>query len=121
MTQSPGYIADFDSATAMLRAVANYLHGRDFPLLGAMPVSRVPLMRFVGGVVNALPRALREQVYIWSGWLEAIPPRRLREAALDRVCEWATGPPQWRAPAFTPTSRSTRCAGRSSRRAISSR
>jgi hypothetical protein len=35
------YIADFDSAAAMLRALANDLHGRDFPLLGTMPRSRL--------------------------------------------------------------------------------
>lgn len=31
---SPRAVADFDSATGMLRAVARYLHGQDFPGLG---------------------------------------------------------------------------------------
>src|SRR5207249_2636918 len=61
------------------------------PLLGAMPPSREPLMRVVATAVNALPIALREQVYIWSGWLEAIPPRKLGQAKLDDVCRWVTG------------------------------
>jgi hypothetical protein len=55
------YLADFDSATAMLRALANFLHGRDFPLLGAMPPRREPLMLAVGTAVNALAAWLREQ------------------------------------------------------------
>jgi hypothetical protein len=87
---SQRYIADFDSATAMVRALANCLCGRDFPLLGAMRPSREPVMRLVSAGVNALPAVLREQVYIWSGWWEAIAPRNLSEAKLDGVCEWVT-------------------------------
>jgi hypothetical protein len=35
--QQPHYLANFDSATAMVRALANYLAGKDFPLLGTQP------------------------------------------------------------------------------------
>ena len=76
MNTSKGpYIANFDSAAAMLRALANYLHGEDFLMLGTVPKSRAPLMKLaslVGSAINALPVALREQVYIWSGRTEAI-------------------------------------------------
>src|SRR5919108_4686858 len=41
-------IADFDSAAAMLRALAGYLHGTDFPLLGVFPTSKEPLWRAIG-------------------------------------------------------------------------
>ena len=34
-----GHLADFDSATAMLRALSRFLDGRDFPMLGTQPVS----------------------------------------------------------------------------------
>jgi hypothetical protein len=81
------YVADFDSATAMLRALAHYLNGRDFPLLGAMPQSRTPIMKVAAQAVNRLPRRLREQVYIWSGRFEAIPPRQLLAIDLNRVAE----------------------------------
>jgi hypothetical protein len=37
MSDKPSYLADFDSASAMLVALARFLHGQDFPLMGAMP------------------------------------------------------------------------------------
>src|SRR5207245_2513725 len=83
------YLADFDSATAMLRALANYLHGQDFPLLGALPRWRALDMKVIAAVVNRLPKNLKEQVYIWSGWLEAVATRNLHQAKTDRVTEWA--------------------------------
>jgi hypothetical protein len=84
----PRYLADFDSATAMLRALARYLHGRDFPLLGAMPRWAAPAMKLAAGAVNRLPPRLQEQVYIWSGWYEAISPKRLDQVNLEDVAEW---------------------------------
>ena len=41
--KSSSTVADFDSATAMLRALSNYLKGEDFPLLGAMPRRNEPV------------------------------------------------------------------------------
>jgi hypothetical protein len=83
------YIADFDSAAAMLRALANYLRGRDFPLLGAMPRWRSFDMKGVAHLVNRLPNPVKEQVYIWSGRYEAIKPQKLRKAKTEKIAEWA--------------------------------
>jgi hypothetical protein len=83
------YVADFDSAAAMLRALANYLRGRDFPLLGAIPRWRSFDMKLIGNVVNRMPDRLKEQVYIWSGRYEAIRPQKLRQANTDRIADWA--------------------------------
>ena len=91
MADHPKYLADFDSATAMLRALAAHLHGRDVPLLGAMPRWAGPPMRALGAVVNAMPNAIREQVYIWSGWLEAIAQRRVNEIDGDAITGWMAG------------------------------
>src|SRR5918996_4456859 len=66
------YLADFDSAAAMLRALANYLQGQDFPLLGALPRWRAHDMKVFAAVVNLMPKSMKEQVYIWSGWFEAV-------------------------------------------------
>src|SRR5205823_6480378 len=89
--QPSSYVADFDSSVGMVRALANYLHARDFPLLGTMPPSRAPAMKPAAAVVNALPDALKEQVYIWSGRFEAIAPRKLARANAEHVAEWITG------------------------------
>ena len=81
------YVADFDSATAMLRALAGYLNGKDFPLLGTMPKNRASLMKAAAQAVNRMPCRLREQVYIWSGRFEAIRPRQLPYVNMDLVDE----------------------------------
>jgi hypothetical protein len=95
------YIADFDSAAAMLRALANYLHGRDFPLLGAMPRWRSFDMKVIGNVVNRMPNPMREQVYIWSGRYEAIRPQKLPKAKTEGIAEWVVSLyPQRRYPAI---------------------
>lgn len=82
------YIADFDSAAAMLRASANCLHGRDFPLLGAIPRWRSLDMKFIANMVNRMPDRMKEQIYIWSGRLEAIAARNLRKAKTEQITQW---------------------------------
>ena len=56
----PAYIANFDSATAMVRASARYLHGGSFPQLGAMLQAAMPLMKPTARLLNALPEKARE-------------------------------------------------------------
>jgi hypothetical protein len=98
-TRKPA-VANFDSATAMVRALAGFLHGRDFPLLGELPPWSESVMRGVGNLVNALPQVLREQVYIWGGWAETIAPERLGTAQAEDVAAWmAALYPQRRFPA----------------------
>ena len=53
----PDYLADFDSATAMLRALAAFLHGRDFPNLGLASA-----LKPVAIGANLLPMTIRQEV-----------------------------------------------------------
>lgn len=93
----------------MVHALANYLDGRDFLLLGAMPRWRAYDMRLLVSIANALPRALQEQVYIWSGRFEAIAARKLHQANTDQIAEWVTGLyPKRKYPAVAIGSRSRR-------------
>jgi hypothetical protein len=85
------YLADFDSATGMLRALAATLRGEGLPLLGAMPPSRAPVMKLVASVVNRLAKPLQEQVYIVSGWLEAVSARRLTTVSGEDVARFMAG------------------------------
>lgn len=89
--KTPSYVANFDSATAMLRACAAYLRGEDFPALGALPKGIVPIMRPVTAAVNALPRRLREEVYARASSNEAIRPEELRLVSAERVSRWMVG------------------------------
>ncbi|MFL5878535.1 MAG: hypothetical protein ACJ782_00230 [Actinomycetota bacterium] len=79
------YVAGFDSAGAMLRALARFLHGRDFPALGN-PRVLAPLL--VAG--NLLPARLRERLYAASGGLTAVPAERLGRPFVEEVAAWMT-------------------------------
>jgi hypothetical protein len=84
----PGYIANFDSAAAMLRATARALAGKDFPALG------LPLARPLKGVVpavNLLPTQARDAFYAVSGVGEAIGPGAIGKVRAERIAEWAVG------------------------------
>lgn len=82
----PGYIANFDSGSAMLRATARFLQGRDFPALGlARPLKRVvPL-------ANLLPMRVREGLYAVGGVGEAILERGTDNVDAERLAQWAVG------------------------------
>src|SRR5215217_2425809 len=88
MSDKPSYVADFDSASAMLTALARVLHGQDFPMLGALPRWMMPVMKILAGAVNRLPVWAQEQVYIWSGWLEAASSRQLDCVQESDLSEW---------------------------------
>jgi hypothetical protein len=91
----PGYIANFDSASAMLRATARFLKGRDFPALGLGRAMKPPQRQ-----LNKLPRKLREVGYSAAAANEAIRPFSIRRVSDDRLARWATGLyPQRRYPA----------------------
>jgi hypothetical protein len=78
-------VAGFDSSGAMLRALARFLHGQDFPALGN-PRALAPLL--IAG--NLLPARLRERVYAASGGLTAVPAERLSRPFAEDVAAWTT-------------------------------
>jgi hypothetical protein len=78
-------LADFDSAPAMLRGLAAYLHGRDFPGLGIWPPALEPFARGL----NRLPRRVREMVYRIAGRMEALPAQRLGDVRAETLSQWA--------------------------------
>lgn len=82
--RTPPYIADFDSASGLLRALGRFLHGQDFPAVGTPP----PLWPVMASV-NALPQRVREAIYVWSGWSEAIPPERIGDVCAEETARWA--------------------------------
>jgi hypothetical protein len=88
MPKKPSYLADFDSGAGMLLALSRFLHGNDFPLLGTLPRWTAPGMKVLAATVNHLPRWWQEQVYIWSGWLEAIAPDKVAEIDGHAIAAW---------------------------------
>jgi len=99
--KAPGYVASFDSATAMMRANAAFLRGRDFPVLGTVPSRLAPAMRPIAATINALPERAREVLYARSGAREAILPEKLAEVRAEDVARWTVDQyPGWRYPAM---------------------
>lgn len=81
----PRFLANFDSGTAMVRSTGRFLRGKDFPGVGIAPPAK-PL----AAVVNALPRQIRETMYVWSGYGEAIPADRLGDVRAEELSTWVT-------------------------------
>ncbi|MDP9435058.1 MAG: hypothetical protein M3P93_07645 [Actinomycetota bacterium] len=85
MPELPGdrAVADFDSASAMLRATAAALHGRTLPRLGKG--------RLTGTAVRAsaaLPLPLRRAAYARVSGAEAVPGDRLGDLDAEAVAAW---------------------------------
>jgi hypothetical protein len=81
---APSFLADFDSASAMLRATSNVLHGWDYPTLG-QPRLLKPFVRSV----NLLPTRARQQVFALGGMIEGQWPDKLDQVDAEYVAEWA--------------------------------
>lgn len=83
---TPPYIANFDSATSLVRATARYLRGEDFVRLGIIPSALAPLL----SVANHLPRRSRQTLYTWSGANEGIAPKKLKKVRTEAIHRWVT-------------------------------
>ena len=77
------YVADFDSASAMLRALACSLRGQGFSDLGLPSV-----LRPVAIAANSLPHPVRREIYKLGGLFEAISPRRLERIRDQEIAQW---------------------------------
>jgi hypothetical protein len=82
-------VASFDSASTFLRVLAQHLHGKGSPALGLGPAARTTSR--VLPVVNKLPGGVREALYTWSGWSEAVPKDRVGDVDAEAIAAWAAG------------------------------
>ncbi len=82
-------VADFDSATGMLRALSRFLAGRDVPAIGRFPALELP-MSGLFSTLNRLPASAKERAYAASGWAEAIPLRRVGDVRSEDLARWVT-------------------------------
>jgi hypothetical protein len=105
----PNYIIGLDSATAALRSLAQYLHGKDFPKGGVAP----SLTALGINAVNHLPSRLIEIISTWSGWLDASSPRVLDDIRAETIAQWVVKQyPQRRYPVAAISTRCFSSAGR---------
>lgn len=86
MTSAPRYLATFDSASAMARALGSALGGDTYrPVVGARPLA------LAAAVLNHLPYRLRQGIYALGGHIQAIPQRDISEVDPERISEWICG------------------------------
>lgn len=76
-------IADFDSASGMLRAVGSSINGMEFKHLGVSP----PLLPIVMPLFNYLPEKIRDTIYAYVGAMEAIKPNKMCTTSSEDVAE----------------------------------
>jgi hypothetical protein len=81
---SPWFVADFDSSTALLRALAASLNGRRFERLG-----RGRLPGILAEASAALPERLVTAAFARAGAAEAIPAAKFAEVNPDEFAAWA--------------------------------
>lgn len=86
MGNIPPYVAGLDSASTMIRALGTYLHGKDLPMMGLVPPSVGPLLMALGN----MPSFVREWLYTWSGWLDAIPEHQsdIEQIRSETIARW---------------------------------
>jgi hypothetical protein len=82
---TPPFVADFDSATGLVRSLGAALSHEPYLRLG-----RSPLMGRVVHATRALPEAARSAIFARAGAAEAIPPSRLPEVDPEEFCGWVT-------------------------------
>lgn len=82
----PEYLSPVDSSICMVKAVARYLRGQDFPVLG--------LPRFlerVAPLIDLVPPRSREALYTWAACAAAYPPEQLDRVRAADISAWVAG------------------------------
>ncbi len=74
------YITGFDSSTSMLYSLGNCLHGRHAPF--TVPTK---LPSFIGDWLDALPDRIRQDIYTWGGYWDAISPKTLTQVDSEAI------------------------------------
>lgn len=86
MSHAPRGIARFDSAAAMVQALAACLHGKPFSNPG-----QSAFVERAAPIVNALPGAMLGIAYPGGGAAEAIGPRSATRLDIERIASWLCG------------------------------
>jgi hypothetical protein len=83
-------LAAFDSATAMVTALARSLRGKGFPMVGTLPAWTEPLVHPLASIINHIPSSLRESLFVAAGQTESNRADQLHRASVEEMCRWVT-------------------------------
>lgn len=84
MAHKQEYITDFDSSSSMLFALGHFLHGKPFVGCGVAPA----LPDFVAGLIRAIPKKTRREIYGWSGKVGAIAEEHACKVDSEQISSW---------------------------------
>lgn len=79
-------IIQFDSSAALLKSLALFHQDLDFEKGGLSP--DIPF--WISYLINRTPRVLRQYLYSWSGWIDAIQKNDLDQIDPQNIGEWVT-------------------------------
>jgi hypothetical protein len=78
-------IIQFDSSAALLKSLALYHHQQDFAKGGLVP----GIPSWASHLVNRTPRLIRQHLYSWSGWVDALRKPVINHINPYEVAQWA--------------------------------
>lgn len=81
-------IAGFDSASGMTRVLAAAVDGRDAPAVAQYPRRWEPVIHRLVTGAEKLPPRMAEAIYRRSGWMDAVPDKKLMQVKSDQLAEW---------------------------------
>lgn len=81
----PWFVANFDSSTGLLKALANALHGKGFAGVGSIPESEL-----LAKAINALPWKLQRSIYVKGSIKGTVDPQKLGEVQAEDYMRWVT-------------------------------
>ncbi|KMQ49948.1 hypothetical protein CHISP_3162 [Chitinispirillum alkaliphilum] len=88
--KAENYIANFDSSSVMVRAVANYLKGKEFYNLEMQPRRVGIVISALLGILSQLPRQLSEFLYSIAPVQETFSPKNLSSNIDDHISAYVT-------------------------------
>ncbi|HZR48094.1 MAG TPA: hypothetical protein VFB06_01105 [Streptosporangiaceae bacterium] len=85
-------VAEFDSASAMMRVLGAALNGHEAPVLALFPprAGRLlePSVDWLVGRIERLPESALAAIYRQSGRMDAVTARRVGEVRADQLASW---------------------------------
>ncbi|GAA4409986.1 hypothetical protein GCM10023187_34050 [Nibrella viscosa] len=82
-SRPPWFVSNFDSATGLVKALANSLHGEGFPGAGSLPERE-----WLAQAINLLPWPVQQRLYIMGSAKGAVAPEQLASVQAEAFAEW---------------------------------
>lgn len=79
----PRFVASHDSATGMVLALSDFLKGKAFEGVGAVPANEA-----YATLINSIPASWRKKLYSWSGKFPAISRAKVGDIDASEIDRW---------------------------------